>query len=74
MSDVVQDLEFFLELAQDHIEERDQIIRELVSALQATEPALLKSREDNLQQVLRGRAVIARARAVIAYDRDRTGP
>jgi hypothetical protein len=68
LSDVVQHLEFFLELAQIHIEERDQIIRELVSVLQATESVLLRSRGDNLQQVLRGRALIAKARAVIAYD------
>src|SRR5436309_7208724 len=41
LSKVVEDLEFFLDLAQDAIEERDWVIRELVKTLEAIELALL---------------------------------
>jgi hypothetical protein len=73
LSEVADDLEFFLDLAQIAIEERDQIIRELVKAmeavLQATEAVLSLAPEESRskQDIQNCSAVIAKARALVAY-------
>jgi hypothetical protein len=66
LSEVADDLEFFLDLAQIAIEERDQIIRELVKV---TETVLSLGPEDSRskQDIENCRVMIAKARALVAY-------
>jgi len=63
LTELLDDLEFFLEIAEDSIEERDQIIRELVMTLEAMANAEGGSRYD--AQIEACRAVIAKARVIV---------
>jgi hypothetical protein len=68
MSDLLDDLEYFLEIAQESIEDRDQIIRELVRTLEVFE-AVLRARPgcDSRfnEEIYDCRAIIAKARSLV---------
>jgi hypothetical protein len=67
LSEVADDLEFFLDLAQIAIEERDQIIRELVKAAEIVLLSLAPEDSRSKQDIQNCSAVIAKARALVAY-------
>jgi hypothetical protein len=63
--DLLDDLEYFLEVADRSIEEREEIIRELVESFEAiTNAAGVDQGNAKLQAC---RAVIAKARALVAW-------
>jgi hypothetical protein len=61
--DLLEDLEFFLELAEESIEERDKIIQELVTSLEAMAETVNGDRND--ADTYACRALIAKARALV---------
>jgi hypothetical protein len=63
LTDLLDDLEFFLEVAEESIEERDKIIRELVASLEAMTEAVNGARSN--AQIYACRDLIARARALV---------
>ena len=68
--DVLDDLEFFLDVADDAIEERDRVILELVRTLEAVVVEIVARHADTTltQYVADCRAVIAKARNLVKYD------
>jgi hypothetical protein len=63
--DLLEDLEFFLEMAEQSIEERDKIIQELVARLEAM--AAAANRENQEAEIYACRATIAKARALVPH-------
>jgi hypothetical protein len=61
--DLLDDLEFFLEVAEESIEERDKLIRELVASLEAMTEAVNGACSN--AQIYACRDLIARARALV---------